>query len=176
MKSTIGHQIKQRAKPNDVFYTPRELVDTHLLFLYEYINEPNGVILDPFYGDGAYHNAFNDHFHNPTKYAEIEMDLDFFDFKEKVDYIVSNPPYSILEKVLQHSISLEPKIISYLIGINNLTSKRIEYMNKNGYYLDKVKMIKVKEWYGMSLIVVFKKGKGENCIDFDRVVYYGKKK
>jgi hypothetical protein len=90
-----------------------------------------------------------------------------------VDIIVSNPPYSCLDEVLTHSISLKPKIISYLIGINNITPKRLQYMNDNGYVLKDIYLTKVYKWFGMSTIVTFKKEDGDNCISFDRKVYRG---
>ena len=75
-----------------------------------------------------------------------------------------------MDKVLQHSINLNPKIINYLIGIGNLTAKRIELMNTNGYFITKMEMCKVWKWYGMSIIVQFEKGK-ENIISINRTVW-----
>jgi hypothetical protein len=72
---------------------------------------------------------------------------------------------------LEKCIQLNPRIISFLIGVNNLTTKRIENLNKSGYGLSKLKMLKVNDWFGMSFIAIFEKGK-ENCIDIDRTIYY----
>ena len=79
----------------------------------------------------------------------------------------------MLDKVIKKSIELEPHTISYLIGQNNLTAKRIETMNKSGYGLYKCVMMKVWDWYGLSYIVYFKKG-ADNCIGIDRNIYYSK--
>jgi hypothetical protein len=76
----------------------------------------------------------------------------------------------MIDKVLEHSVKLEPRVISYLIGVSNLTAKRIEYMEKNGYNITKLHMCKVYKWYGMSLIVVFEKNK-PSIITYDRVVW-----
>jgi len=170
MKSNTADKIKKRATPNDKFYTPTPLVVSHLDLVREYI-EPTGVIYEPFAGEGAYVKQFAaSGFTNPVVSTELDLGQDFFDFSGPVDYIISNPPYSCIDKVLAKSVSLEPKLISYLIGVNNLTAKRIEFMNNHGYFLAKLKMCKVFKWFGMSFICVFVKG-GENCIEFDRVVY-----
>lgn len=163
MSSEISHSIKKREKPNDVFITPLGLSKRAI----EMVGTTDGLWLDPFKATGSYYNQF------PTDnklYTEITEHLDFFEFDQSVDVICSNPPYSIMDKVLQHSINLNPKIINYLIGINNLTSKRIEFMNENGYGLTKMEMCKVFKWYGMSVIVQFEKGK-DNIITFNRTIW-----
>lgn len=161
--SATGHAIKNREMPNDIFYTPVTVVQRHLAMIEKL---PTDKWLDPFKGKGAYFDKLPDN----KEWCEITEGRDFFDYVEPVDIIVSNPPYSCLDKVLQHSVSLKPRIISYLIGQQNLTAKRIEFMNENGYGLSKVCLLKVFKWYGMSYIVVFEKGAG-NCMDYDRKVH-----
>lgn len=177
MNWKTSYDIKKREKPNDTFYTPIELVKVHLNYIKEYV-DTNDIILDGFYGTGNYYNTFAEVFdkNNTFDYTEINLGLDFFDYNKKVSIIVSNPPYSLIDKILEHSIKLEPHTISYLIGQHNLTNKRIEYMNNNGYYLSKLYFTKVYDWYGMSCIVVFTKKAQRNCIDFDRIVWRVNKK
>ena len=172
MKSIESHKIKHRKSANDKFYTPIDLVKNHLQYVNEYVAE-NDTIYDPFYGTGNYFNTYPEIFdkNNTFVNTEIEQGTDFFEYNEKVDMIVSNPPYSMIDRVLAKSVELDPHTISYLIGQHNLTNKRIEYMNNNGYYLDKLFFTKVFEWYGMSAIVVFTKKANKNCIDFDRKVW-----
>ena len=171
MKTNINHKIKNRENANDVIYTPLELVKTHLKIIQPLIND-NDIIFDPFYGAGAYYNLFEFYFkkNNTFDYTEIELKKDFFKYDKEVDIIVSNPPYSILDLVFEQSVKLKPRIISYLIGINNLTPKRIEFMNSKGYKIINLHICKVYKWFGMSIIVLFSKD-GENCINYDRIVY-----
>lgn len=164
MLSSRGNKIKNRETPNNVFITPVALAKTHIDMIE---TMPTDVWLDPFKNSGNYYNQF------PTEnkeYTEILEGKDFFDYTTKVDVICSNPPYSMIDKVLEHSVKLEPRVISYLIGVSNLTAKRIEYMEKNGYNITKLHMCKVYKWYGMSLIVVFEKNK-PSIITYDRVVW-----
>jgi type I restriction-modification system DNA methylase subunit len=171
MKSSTSDKIKKRTNANDKFYTPVELVKVHLEYVKDYVEEDD-IILDPFFGTGNYFNSFKSVFEKNTwDYTEIDLGLDFFKYDKKINVIVSNPPYSMIDKVLEKSVELKPHTISYLIGQHNLTNKRIEYMNANGYYLDKLFLTKIYKWYGMSIMVVFTTKSKKNCIDFDRKVW-----
>lgn len=166
MKSLTGHNIKKRDNPNDVFITPIDLVKIHI----DMIDAVDSDIwYDPFKNSGVYYNNF------PTDkkdWTEILEDKDFFSYDENIDVICSNPPYSCIDKVLQKSIELKPRVISYLIGINNLTTRRMEMMEKSGYGLTKIHMCKVYKWYGMSCIVVWEKNK-KSILTYDRTVWRG---
>jgi len=163
-KSNTSHKIKQRENPNDIFITPIKLAKYNIDMI-EYKDDE--LWYDPFKNNGSYYNQFpNDN----KKWSEILEDKDFFTFDEKVDIICSNPPYSMIDKVLEKSVELNPRIISYLIGVNNLTAKRMEYMENNGYYITKIHMCKVFKWYGMSMIVVWEKDK-KPIMSYDRVVW-----
>ncbi len=163
-KSNTSHNIKQRETPNDVFITPLKLAKYNIDMI-EYKEED--VWYDPFKNNGSYYNQFPN---ENKKWSEILEEKDFFTFDEKVDIICSNPPYSMINKVLEKSVELKPRIISYLIGVNNLTAKRMEYMENNGYYITKIHMCKVFKWYGMSMIVVWEKDKNP-IMSYDRVVW-----
>ena len=162
--ATNGHLIKNREVPLDVFYTPLSVVKQHLLLIDA---KEEDKWFDPFFGEGIYYDNF------PTEnkcWTEINKGKDFFEFNDPVDIICSNPPFSMLDKVFKKSVELKPRIISYLIGVNNLTPKRIEDMNRAGYGLSKCHMLKVKKWFGMQFLIVFEKG-ATNCMTFDRKVH-----
>lgn len=125
------------------------------------------IWFDPFKNSGVYYNNF------PTDkkdWTEILEDKDFFLYSSHVDIICSNPPYSCIDTILEKSVSLNPKVISYLIGINNLTTRRMEMMEKNGYGITKIHICKVYKWYGMSCIVVWEKNK-KSIFSYDRTVW-----
>ena len=166
--NSSSHKIVKRPTPNDVFITPIPLVHTHIDMCREYI-DPNDILFDPFYGTGNYYNIMKTI--STTEYTEITQGKDFFEYQGSPNVIISNPPYSMIDAVFQKSVELRPHTISYLIGQGNLTTRRIEYMNSHGYFLSKLHMTKVWKWYGFSLIVVFTKKAGQNCISFDRIVY-----
>jgi hypothetical protein len=157
-------KIKKRIIPNDIFITPLQLAKNHIDMI-TYINDD--IWYDPFKNNGSYYNQFP----NENKlWSEILDGKDFFEFNENIDIICSNPPYSLMDKVLKKSIELNPHTISYLIGINNLTTKRIEYMENAGYYITKIHITKVYKWFGMSVIVIWEKNKN-SIIDYDRNIW-----
>jgi hypothetical protein len=167
MSSKISRDIKDRKNAKDVFYTPLEVVKIHINLI-NHTEEDEW--LDPFYGEGIYFNNF------PTdnkKWTEIALAKDFFDFEGSPSIICSNPPYSMIDKVLVKSVSLKPRIISYLLLHGAMTSKRMEYMKSNNYGLTSIHTTKVYAWYGMSEIFTFTLGASwDNCkISFDRVVH-----
>jgi hypothetical protein len=164
MNPSIADTIKKRDKPKDVFITPKKLADFAISMI-EY--KSTDIWLDPFKNSGNYFNNF------PSDYidwCEILDGKDFFEYNKPVDIICSNPPYSCLDKVLAHSVSLRPRVIQYLIGFHNLTAKRIEFMEKNHYFIKKLHFCKVYKWFGMSVIVQFEKG-ADSIISYDRVVW-----
>ena len=58
----------------------------------------NGTILEPCAGT----NVFYDLFENKNKFrCEIDDGLDFFEWEKKVDWIITNPPYSIYDLFLK---------------------------------------------------------------------------
>jgi len=164
-------KIKKKEIPNDVFITPLSLVKKHLSIVAVDMQE-KGVILDAFYGTGHYYNALKELYPDyDLQYTEIKLGKNFFDFDGEVDYIISNPPYSCIDEVLKKSCELKPIIISYLIGFMNLTTRRIEFMNQQGYYMKSLHLTKVFKWFGMSAIVTFSNKITTNCISFDRQVH-----
>jgi hypothetical protein len=155
--SKTSHAIKKRVSPNDVFITPLGLAEKAISMV-DY--KSDDIWYDPFRGTGSYYNQYPN---NNKKWSEITDGRDFFTFNESINIITSNPPYSILDKCIKKFIELKPHTINLLIGINNLTPRRIEILNNAGYYLTKFHMCKVYKWYGMSVIVQFEVKKKE-CI------------
>ena len=165
MKSNISDKIKKREKANDVFITPPELALKQIKMIDVIENE---VWLDPFKNTGNYYNQYPENVEKD--WTEILEGKDFFEYDGKVDVICSNPPYSILNDVIEKCIKLKPRVISMLIGQGNFTCVRMEKLNKAGYGLTKIHFCKVFKWYGMSMMVQFEKDK-ENIISYDRNVW-----
>jgi len=160
----IANQIKQRKTPNDKIYTPRRLAQ-HCISITPI--EPGDFLLDAFAG----HNAFYDLYpEGPKDWCEIDRGRNFFDWVKPVDWIITNPAYSILGATFEHSLEICRKGFGYLIGIHNLTPYRIEMANKAGFGLTGIHMCKVYDWFSMTLYVQFQKDK-PNTITYDRIIY-----
>lgn len=164
MSSTVSHSIKHRKKANDVFITPLALAKSHI----DMIDAREGDLwLDDAANNGSYYTQF------PTDnkdFCEILEGKDFLEYDGKPDIICGNPPYSILDKWFKKVIELNPRVYSCLIGVGNLTARRIEWFQQAGYGIKKLRMLKVYSWYGMSYIVVFEKG-CDSIMEIDRKVW-----
>jgi len=160
-----ANAIRNKEERTDVYITPESLVRRHLS-LFSGMN--NIVVYDPFRGSGAYFNLFSEFFPNSTYlWSEIEAGCDFFDFTGNVDLIVSNPPYSIVEKVLNRCYELKPRYISFLLQAHNVTPRRIEIANENGYYVMDYTICRTDRWFGVSVILTLSRDIGENVIGVD---------
>jgi hypothetical protein len=153
MKSNIAHNIKHRKIPKDEFYTPRKLAEV----LFNKIDTNNCSVLDNAYGTGNF-------------YFKGDYTIDFYSIKKQYDWLITNPPYSHLDKWLEHSCKIANKGFAYLLGINNLTPRRIEQCEKNGFFITKIYLCKVFKWFGMSAFIIWERNK-EPIIEYDRIVW-----
>ena len=113
----------------DIVYTPSNLA----LDIISHYN-PRGRILDPCRGDGAFSNQIPD-----CLWCEIEQGRNFLDWTDKVDWIISNPPWSKMREFLEHGMRVSDNIV-YLTSINHYTTKRrIRDMREAGF--------SIKEFY-----------------------------
>lgn len=91
---------------------------------------PSGIILDPSRGNGA----FYDNYPTSTKdWCELGEGKDFFDYEQKVDWIITNPPWSKMQRFLEHGMKISENIV-YLTTFNHYTTKkRIRDMRENNF-------------------------------------------
>ena len=103
--------------PNDDIMTPVEISKSiiDMLDLYDL----DGLVLDPFKGNGSFYNQFPAYVEKD--WCEITEGKDFFEYSNHVDWIISNPPYSILDEVLQHSFEIADNIV-YLVPLFKIVS------------------------------------------------------
>jgi hypothetical protein len=165
--SSINHKIKHREKANDKFYTPLELA----IELIKLVPLKKGdTVLDSAKGDGAFYDHFPSYV---TKdYCEIDLGKDFFEYKKKVDWIITNPPFSKIDNWLDHTFRIAKKGFAFVFGLHNLTPRRIEKCNKRNFYITKLHCFKVFEWFGITCFFVCEKDKSEeNIITYNRKVW-----
>ena len=121
-------------KPNDKIYT-LELLAKKIIKMFPL----SGKVLDPFKGGGAFYNNLPTHTEND--WCEIDDGKDFFKWETNVDWIISNPPYSIYDEIMTKSMEIAENIV-YLIPYSKVVSslKRLKQISKYGgivsiYYL-----------------------------------------
>lgn len=104
----------RKSTPADVVYTPAHVAEA---IVQRY--HPAGHILDPCEGGGAFSSLMPG-----CSVCEITRGTDFFDWHDRVDWIVGNPPYSILPAWLEHSFKIADNIV-YLIPIAKIFGSRV---------------------------------------------------
>ena len=101
-------------KPNDNVYTPeniaKNIIDKFNLY---------GIVLDAFAGGKVFYNNYPN---NVKKdWCEIKEGKDFFDYDKKIDWIITNPPYSIYNDVMDKSMEIADNIV-YLVPLSKVVS------------------------------------------------------
>lgn len=77
---------------------------------------PQGTILEPFRGTGVFTTLL------PTAaWCEIDEGRDFFDWHTPVDWIITNPPYSLTRPCFNHAATLADHIV-FLVPLRNIFS------------------------------------------------------
>lgn len=110
---------------NDKCMTPH-LLARKLIRLLPLYDSAFIKILDPFRGTGAFFNNFPEY--TDKRWCEIDNGRDFFDCTDKVDWIISNPPYSIFDAVLDHSFDIADNVV-YLVPCPRFSVLWLEYAN-----------------------------------------------
>lgn len=153
MKDQITLFENNTADPADIVYTPDYVAKQIITSL-----NPAGKCLDPCKGDGAFFNLLP----GGSEYCEIREGSDFFDYKEPVDWIIGNPPYSIFEDFLCHAFSLSENV-SYLVPTNKVFQRQVimEMINKYGG-------IKAITIYGSGTLIEFPFGFSVGNFHFKR--------
>ena len=93
---------------NDIFSTPVNLAQDIVGFF-----KPSGSCLDPCAGQN---NVFFDLLPSGADWCEIERGMDFYAWTKRVDWSISNPPYSHYSAWLRHSFKVAKNIV-YLVPI-----------------------------------------------------------
>jgi len=95
---------------------------------------PTGRVLEPAAapGEGGYisHPAFTD-------WCEVRSGRNFFDFNEHVDWIITNPPYSIIAQFEEHAMRIADNVVFGPVKIDALGSgnKRWRMPTELGFHL-----------------------------------------
>ena len=99
----------EAVRGDDVVLTPLDVARDVVNYF-----KPRGRVLDPCRGNGAFADLMPG-----CDWCEIRDGKDFFAWREPVDWIVSNPPYSVFSEFLRHSFTVAENIV-YLVPINKV--------------------------------------------------------
>lgn len=87
---------------NDIVFTPDWLAEK-ICRMYPV----SGKVLEPCKGEGV----FLKYLPSNSEWCEIAEGRNFFDYNTKVDWIVTNPPYSDFNRFLEHCFALSNNIV-----------------------------------------------------------------
>jgi hypothetical protein len=106
---------------------PRDLVDTPDALANRIVGhfrpQISGRVLEPCEGGGAFTRAFATHGLTDITALEITRGKDFFDFHARASWIITNPPWSLARRFLQHAYEVAENIV-FLITLNHVLSLR----------------------------------------------------
>ena len=109
----MARLIPTNTKREDCVQTPIEYAEA----IVKHFN-PQGKILEPCKGYGNFLNVLPE----GTEWCEILEGKDFMDYNKKVDWIITNPPYSKMRKFMQKAMDVSNNVV-FLTSINHLWLK-----------------------------------------------------
>lgn len=104
----------------DVVFTP----DRFAADIVDYF-KPSGRVLEPCKGDGAFLRYMPG-----AEWCEVREGRDFFAWTDRVDWIVTNPPYSTFRDFFRHAINVADNIVVLIPVAKHFTSWPIILMAK----------------------------------------------
>jgi len=152
---------------NEEYYfhqTPEELA-------IKLINEVDLIsfdsVLEPFRGEGSFYNNLPNNV--IIYFIEIEDVIDYKEFENNVDWVISNPPFKLeigkkkvcaFFHIIEYYSTRVNKGIAFLGNdycLSSLTPNRMKKLNNNNLYLHKITMCNIKKWRGRYFFMIFKK-------------------
>jgi len=168
-----------RSQPNRD-YVSDDVVQTPLGLARQIVAhfQPWGRILEPCKGKGNFLRALREHAeqavsskpgagmktqgsklkaHSSTltapcsvTWAEIKAGRDFFEWTERVDWIVTNPPWSQIRRFLQHAMRVADHVV-FLMTINHVWTKaRLRDIREAGFGLKEIVLVDMPRTFPQS--------------------------
>ena len=86
---------------------------------------PQGSILDPSAGEDAFYKRFTS---NDKYRCEIKDGIDFLLWDKRVDWIITNPPYSIYDLFLEHAFKIADNVVFFVPIAKAFKSNTVQIM------------------------------------------------
>ena len=140
-------------KPKDItfHYTNEQMVKDLIA-----ITPLSGSVLDAGSGKNKvwYNNLVGEKYE-----CELEDGCDFYKWDKKVDWIIGNPPFHQSWKFTEKAIEVADKGIAWLVNNQALNShftpRRITLMAEKGFYLNHIRVVADKRWFGRYYYLIF---------------------
>lgn len=116
---------------NDDVQTPIELAEQLVAHF-----KPQGRILEPCRGDGNFTRILRF-----ADWCEIKEGRDFMAWNTKVDWIVTNPPWSEIRRFLGHAMEVADHVV-FLLTINHVWTKaRVRDIREAGFGIKEIVLV-----------------------------------
>ena len=139
------------ANPNDNIYTPKKLAKD---CIDSFIFEKNDTILDAFYGNGVFYNNYPDNIKKDFTEIKKPYEKDFFEYKKNVDYIITNPPFSMITPIFEHTVNIVNKGFGYILPGYGLSNKRLQILKDSNFGITGISYFYVTDWFGFPVIFI----------------------
>jgi hypothetical protein len=158
---------KLKSKPNDLIYTPLEL-SKKLIDIVPIKKED--VLLDAFKGSGSFFNQFP--ITNKKEWCEIEEGIDFFSYNKKVDWIISNPPFSEITKIIKKSSAICQIGFAYIFPLMSFNYSRLKLIQESGFFIYKFVLFENPKQWNIGFphaFIIFTKKQNNSIILCDKI-------
>lgn len=116
---------------NDDVQTPVELAKMLVSHF-----KPTGRILEPCRGDGNFLRFLPN-----AEWCEIKDGRDFMDWRDEIDWIITNPPWSEIRAFMAHAMTVSDNIV-FLLTINHIWTKaRIRDILTSGFGIKEIALV-----------------------------------
>jgi hypothetical protein len=141
-------------REKEFYYTNEEMVKDLLS-----ITPISGSVLDAGSGDKVWFNNLVG-----EKYeCEIERGCDFYGWEKRVDWVVGNPPFrhngeNQIWRWIDKASQIANKGMGFLLNhkvFNTLTPVRLELLAKRGFYIQCIRIVADKRWFGRYYYLIF---------------------
>lgn len=120
----------------DIVYTPRTLARAIIEEMRPHLS---GELLDPARGEGAFHDAFPSNL--IRHWCEITDGRDFMAWDRRVDWIITNPPFSRFRAFLLHAMAVADNVVFLAPLTHFATRHRVEAIAAHGFSLRRIMLV-----------------------------------
>lgn len=107
---------------------------------------PKGRILEPCCGEGRILRCLP----HGAQWCEIKLGRDFFAWREPVDWILTNPPWSQIRPFLRHAMIVADNVV-FLLTINHLWTKaRLSDIRAAGFGIREIFLVEMPREFPQS--------------------------
>jgi len=154
-------KIEELKKGTDFYYTNEEMTKELLAIV-----PISGSVLDA--GSGRNKVWFNNL--KGKKYeCEIEDGCDYYKWNKEIDWVVGNPPWRHEGKNqvwnwIKKASEISNIGFAFLLNhkvFNTLTPVRLKYLTDKGFYIQKIKIVADKRWFGRYYFIIWQKKKNK---------------